>query len=157
MRELSSKQQCYNFLDRGQGRWRRGQIRSGKYWILSQREGKRFQDFPGLPGLYKEISTEAPKENLCVKHQAKRPRNEGDLAINAKMQRAWPVKRVWVLDDTSSQRLQCILEPCLAHVGSLPGEDFVLPMDKHGRKESYIGFYQELDSSNTVLMSVQGK
>lgn len=65
--------------------------RSDQEWkVLSPESegGKRFQGSPGLPGPYKEISAKAPKENLCVKHQTKRPSNEEDLPVNAKMQKA---------------------------------------------------------------------
>lgn len=133
MRELSSKQQCYSFLDRGQGRWRRGQIRSGKYWVLSQREGKGFKVLLASLAPIRR-SPQRHLRRICVKHQTKRPSNEEDLPVNAKMQKAWLVGRVWVLDDTSCQRFQCILAPCLAQEGSLPGEAFVLPMVKHGKQ-----------------------
>lgn len=60
------------------GEWiGRGGLGVEKNWLLSQSGGKVTSMFPPLsPLICKEVSAEKP-EDLCLRPQIKRPRNEG--------------------------------------------------------------------------------
>lgn len=136
MRELSSKPQCYSFLGRGQGRWRRGQIRSGKYWVLSQREGKAFKVLlASLAPIRRSPQRRLKRISVWSIKETQEWRGLGYKCKDAKSMTGWKGLSPWwhLLSKTS------------VHSCTLPGPggqfarwSLSMPMVKHGKKKRII-------------------